>query len=131
MPAQNHQQNPRFCGLWIPLITPFRDGLVDHESLSGLVQRYSEAGVSGFVACGSTGEAAALDDDEQFAVMQARPARCSPMASWRCLRARTCRFSPPSPKAAQALLQPGHSNLFTTYLIANYADYTGARGLFL
>ncbi len=62
--------NPHFSGLWIPLITPFRDGLIDHESLSALVKRYAKDGVSGFVVCGSTGEAAALDDAEQLAVLQ-------------------------------------------------------------
>ena len=67
---QSGLQNPRFCGLWIPLITPFRDGEVDHESLSALVKRYAKDGVSGFVVCGSTGEAAALDDAEQLAVLQ-------------------------------------------------------------
>ena len=59
-----------FSGLWIPLITPFRKGLVDHESLGALVKRYALDGVSGFVVCGSTGEAAALDDNEQLAVQQ-------------------------------------------------------------
>jgi 4-hydroxy-tetrahydrodipicolinate synthase len=69
MLAHNHQP-PHFSGLWIPLITPFRDGVVDHESLSALVKRYAKDGASGFVACGSTGEAAALDATEQLAVLQ-------------------------------------------------------------
>ncbi len=68
--SQITPNDPDFCGLWIPLITPFRDGEVDHASLSGLVKRYSNDGVSGFVVCGSTGEAAALDDAEQLAVLQ-------------------------------------------------------------
>ena len=58
-----------FSGLWIPLITPFRQGAVDHPALVRLVQHYRQAGVSGFVVCGSTGEAAALDDSEQLAVL--------------------------------------------------------------
>ena len=58
-----------FTGLWIPLITPFRHGAVDHPALIRLVKHYRQAGVSGFVACGSTGEAAALDDNEQLAVL--------------------------------------------------------------
>ena len=58
-----------FTGLWIPLITPFHHGAVDHPGLIRLVQQYRCAGVSGFVACGSTGEAAALDDNEQLAVL--------------------------------------------------------------
>jgi len=58
-----------FSGLWIPLVTPFRDDAVDHAALAGLVRHYAGAGVRGFVACGSTGEAAALDDAEQLAVL--------------------------------------------------------------
>ena len=58
-----------FSGLWLPLITPFRHGAVDHPALIRLVQHYRHAGVSGFVVCGSTGEAAALDDNEQLAVL--------------------------------------------------------------
>lgn len=58
-----------FSGLWIALITPFRGGAVDHPALARLVQHYAATGVSGFVACGSTGEAAALDKTEQLAVL--------------------------------------------------------------
>ena len=58
-----------FSGLWIPLITPFASDVVDHPALTRLVKHYAAAGVSGFVACGSTGEAAALDKTEQLAVL--------------------------------------------------------------
>ncbi|VTU16294.1 4-hydroxy-tetrahydrodipicolinate synthase [Variovorax sp. SRS16] len=59
-----------FSGLWIPLVTPFtRDGAVDHAALARLVERLAPTGIAGFVVCGSTGEAAALDDDEQLAVL--------------------------------------------------------------
>lgn len=54
-------------GLWLPLITPFRsDGALDHEALKRLVRHYRGSGIAGFVVCGSTGEAAALDPDEQL-----------------------------------------------------------------
>lgn len=59
-----------FHGLWIPLVTPFRDGQVDHPALKALVARLRADGVDGFVACGSTGEAAALDKEEQLAVLE-------------------------------------------------------------
>lgn len=59
-----------FSGLWIPLITPFADGSVDLPGLSRLTRRLRQDGVSGFVACGSTGEAAALTADEQYQVLQ-------------------------------------------------------------
>ena len=58
-----------FSGLWIPLVTPFQDGAVDHSALAALVKRLARTGIAGFVACGSTGEAAALDEDEQLAVL--------------------------------------------------------------
>ena len=51
---------PAFTGLWIPLVTPFQDdGTVDHPALAALTARLRSQGVSGFVACGSTGEATA------------------------------------------------------------------------
>ncbi|OAJ52995.1 4-hydroxy-tetrahydrodipicolinate synthase [Paraburkholderia ginsengiterrae] len=58
-----------FSGIWIPLITPFADGEVDHTALRALVRRYAEAGVAGLVALGTTGEPAALDAAEQDAVL--------------------------------------------------------------
>ena len=60
---------PDFSGLWIPLVTPFRGGAVDHAALAGLVCRLAPTGIAGFVVCGSTGEAAALDEAEQLAVL--------------------------------------------------------------
>lgn len=69
---------PDFSGLWIPLVTPFRsDGAVDHAALARLAERLAATGISGFVVCGSTGEAAALDEDEQLAVL-ATVARAAP-----------------------------------------------------
>lgn len=58
-----------FSGLWIPLITPFKNGEVDHPALTKLVQHYKQFAIAGLVVCGSTGEAAALDDNEQLAVL--------------------------------------------------------------
>lgn len=64
------QATPDFTGLWIPLITPFHHGAVDHPALMRLVKHLARQGVRGFVACGSTGEAAALDKSEQLAVLE-------------------------------------------------------------
>lgn len=60
-----------FSGLWIPLVTPFDRGAIDPAGLRRLVNRLAPTGIAGFVICGSTGEAAALDDDEQLAVLDA------------------------------------------------------------
>ena len=61
--------SPDFSGLWIPLVTPFRDGAVDHAALAALADRLASTGIAGFVVCGSTGEAAALDGNEQLAAL--------------------------------------------------------------
>lgn len=64
------QATPDFTGLWIPLVTPFHHGAVDQPALTRLVKYLASQGVRGFVACGSTGEAAALDKSEQLAVLE-------------------------------------------------------------
>lgn len=69
MPAVSASPTP-FQGLWIPLVTPFKDGAVDHPALAKLTTHLAPQGVAGFVACGSTGEAAALDKAEQLAVLE-------------------------------------------------------------
>lgn len=73
----SHSPSPDFSGLWIPLVTPFRDHAVDHAALAALVERLAPTGIAGFVVCGSTGEAAALNADEQLAVL-ATVARAAP-----------------------------------------------------
>ena len=51
------------CGTAI--VTPFRaDGSVDEPALGALVNWQIESGIDFLVACGSTGEAATLDEDE-------------------------------------------------------------------
>ncbi len=61
---------PDFSGLWIPLITPFADGGVDHAALARLTAHLAATGIRGFVVCGSTGEAAALSKEEQLACLR-------------------------------------------------------------
>lgn len=61
--------SPDFSGFRVALVTPFRDGAVDHDALAALTRRLAADGVTGFVPCGSTGEAAALDEAEQLAML--------------------------------------------------------------
>ena len=58
-----------FSGVLIPLVTPFREGGVDHAALAALVKRLAGDGVAGFVVCATTGEAPLLSDDERVAVL--------------------------------------------------------------
>jgi 4-hydroxy-tetrahydrodipicolinate synthase len=58
-----------FSGVWIPLVTPFRAGVVDHDALAALVGRLAKDGVAGFVVCATTGEAPLLADAERLDVL--------------------------------------------------------------
>ena len=58
-----------FSGVWIPIVTPFREGRIDHDALGVLVKRLAADGVAGFVVCATTGEAPLLSDDERVAVL--------------------------------------------------------------
>ncbi|QTS85348.1 4-hydroxy-tetrahydrodipicolinate synthase [Ectopseudomonas khazarica] len=60
-----------FSGIWVALATPLRNGEIDFASLDRLVQRLLADGAAGLVVCGTTGEAAALSEDEQLAVLDA------------------------------------------------------------
>jgi 4-hydroxy-tetrahydrodipicolinate synthase len=68
--AFSHKTHKNYKGLWIPLVTPLRHDGVDHPALARLTARLRGDGVRGFVACGSTGEAALLDEHEQDAVLE-------------------------------------------------------------
>jgi 4-hydroxy-tetrahydrodipicolinate synthase len=54
----------RLSGLWLPLITPFRDGALDEASLTRLVRHYAALPVDGVIVAATTGEALTLDEDE-------------------------------------------------------------------
>jgi len=51
-------------GIFLPLVTPFRDGALDEASLTRLVVHYAQAPLDGFVLAATTGEGLVLDDDE-------------------------------------------------------------------
>ena len=69
-----------FEGIWLPLITPFRDGELDLPAAQQLARRYADAGLQGLVVCGTTGEAATLSADEKLrlldSVLEAVAGRC-------------------------------------------------------
>jgi 4-hydroxy-tetrahydrodipicolinate synthase len=54
-----------FKGTYTAMVTPFRDGQVDYDAYRRLLIRQKEAGVTGVVPCGCTGEAATLSDKER------------------------------------------------------------------
>ena len=60
-----------FEGIWIPLVTPFRNGQIDLNKAQQLALSMLDAGVHGLVVCGTTGEAATLTEDEQSRLLAA------------------------------------------------------------
>jgi len=51
-------------GLWLPLVTPFRDGALDEVSLRRLVRHYAALPVDGLVLAATTGESLTLEMSE-------------------------------------------------------------------
>jgi 4-hydroxy-tetrahydrodipicolinate synthase len=60
-----------FAGSMVALVTPFKDGGVDWQSLEGLVDFHIQNGTNGIVPCGTTGESATLDHGEHQEVIKA------------------------------------------------------------
>jgi 4-hydroxy-tetrahydrodipicolinate synthase len=51
-------------GLWVPLITPFKDGAVDYTSYERLIDHYLAFDIDGLFPLGTTGESPALSEEE-------------------------------------------------------------------
>lgn len=61
----------QWSGAFTAIVTPFKkNGTLDLDALKNLVQYQIEGGVDGIVACGSTGEAATLDEEEYTCVVE-------------------------------------------------------------
>jgi len=58
------QQDATPHGIWLPLITPFRDGAFDATSAQRLAAHYAAAEIDGFILGATTGEGLTVDDDE-------------------------------------------------------------------
>jgi len=51
-------------GLWLPLITPFRNGALDEGSLRRMARHYLGEPIDGFILAATTGEGLTIDEDE-------------------------------------------------------------------
>jgi 4-hydroxy-tetrahydrodipicolinate synthase len=56
--------HPTPSGLWLPLVTPFRDGMLDEASLRRLVRHYAGEPIDGLILAATTGEGLTLDEEE-------------------------------------------------------------------
>jgi 4-hydroxy-tetrahydrodipicolinate synthase len=59
-----------FSGSMVPVVTPFKEGEIDWESLERLIEFQIEKGSSGIVPCGTTGESATLSHEEHIKVVE-------------------------------------------------------------
>ena len=51
-------------GIWLPLVTPFRDGALDEASLRRMARHYLTQSIDGFILAATTGEGLTIDEDE-------------------------------------------------------------------
>lgn len=58
-----------FKGSFVAIITPFKNGEVDYETLEGLLEFHISNGTDGIVPCGTTGESATLTHEEHIKVV--------------------------------------------------------------
>jgi 4-hydroxy-tetrahydrodipicolinate synthase len=57
-------------GVFLPLVTPFHNGKVDHEAFRRLVERYVGKKLSGIIPLGTTGEVPTVEDDEYLRILE-------------------------------------------------------------
>lgn len=57
-------------GAFTAIVTPMRDGKVDEQSLTDLINFQIDNGIDGLVPCGTTGESATLNFDEHKRVIE-------------------------------------------------------------
>ena len=54
----------RLGGVWLPIITPFKNDSIDYDSYRKLIDYYIPKGIAGIIPNGTTGESPTLDDFE-------------------------------------------------------------------
>lgn len=59
-----------FEGASVALVTPFKNGAIDEQALSDLIERQIAGGVTTLVPCGTTGESATLSYEEHARVVE-------------------------------------------------------------
>ena len=58
-----------YRGIWVPMITPFKNGDVDYDAAALFAHHLVDAGVHGLVVCGTTGEGSALSVREKARIL--------------------------------------------------------------
>ncbi|MEW6041268.1 MAG: 4-hydroxy-tetrahydrodipicolinate synthase [Elusimicrobiota bacterium] len=106
-----------FSGAYVAIVTPFKEtkegeaGDVDFEKLKELVRFQIEAGISGVVPCGTTGESATLSFDEHKEVIETVIAVAK--------------------KKAKVIAGTGSNNTLEAIRLTQFAEKAGADGALL
>lgn len=58
-------------GIWLPIITPIKNGNIDFDSYKRLIDYYIKQGIDGIIPLGTTGESPTLYDTEKRALLEA------------------------------------------------------------
>ena len=59
-----------FRGSAVAIVTPFKDGAIDYQALTRLIELQTISGTDAIVVCGTTGEAATLSAEERTEVIR-------------------------------------------------------------
>ena len=70
-----------FKGVFVAVVTPFKNGKIDEEALRGLIDFQIAGGGDGIVPCGTTGESATLNHGERDQVIRIAVDACKGKAS--------------------------------------------------
>ena len=70
-----------FKGVFVAIVTPFKNGKIDEEALRGMIDFQIAGGVDGIVPCGTTGESATLNHEEHDQVIRIAVDACKGKAS--------------------------------------------------
>ncbi|CAG2141860.1 4-hydroxy-tetrahydrodipicolinate synthase [Cupriavidus plantarum] len=71
MPRTDGADGALHGGLWLPMITPMRDGELDLDAAQRLAAWYAAEGVDGLIVLGTTGEGGLLSDAERLSLTEA------------------------------------------------------------
>lgn len=58
-------------GIWLPIITPFKNGKIDYISYKKLIEHYITLGIDGIIPMGTTGEVSTLYEHEKIELLEA------------------------------------------------------------
>ena len=81
-PRQSDDRSASISGIWLPLVTPFREGHLDERSLVRLLRHYLGQPVDGLILAATTGEGLTLDEAETERLAAKRRCQSQVICRW-------------------------------------------------